>query len=354
MHNSPTPLIKAGAQLPVWSFALPVVTGMHWAQHGLRWMLYYVGWLSVIHLSMQHTWPLAGGLGMAALWWALLHWHPVGLIKASKPLSIGMAFVTLLGLLLSSGMGQQYAGLGSVTMYVFGLSYWVRAIDTPNRHDLIKTASWPLLVCHALAITGAIAFASSHGNWIEQWHWFAIIFLFGVALSFLQPSHHNPVCEPNPTMAIMMAFLPLFSLWCATPLISASQHLALHLIFMAMGQIGMLILMKHWPQVSFHPMWGHALAIFATGLVWVSNDTFVMLGAMAMLAAASAWTQLSSTLTAWCRRIAILLGMVAISMTATASHTLGPDALGLGLFFTSLIWTLAHMGLHLRSSHEQR
>jgi hypothetical protein len=356
VHNSPTPFIKASV-LPLWFAALPQIAGAHWVQHSLRWILYYVGWLSVIHLSMQHSWSVAGGLSMAAVWWALLHWHPASLFKPSAALNISMGLVALLGLVWSLGWGQQHANLGSVAMYVLGLSYWVRAIDTPKSHALLKAARWPLVACHALAIAVAIALAPSHSTWLQQWPWLALVLLLGMGLSLTQAPHQSPfhqVCQPSPTMAIMMAFLPLFSLWCATPLISANQHLALHLIFMAAGQIGMLVLLRHVPQATQHPLWGHALCLSATGLVWASNDTFVMLGAMALLAAGSAWLQFGTRLSAWCKGVAILMGMAAIALTANAAHTLGPDALGLGLFFTSLIWTLTHMGLHLRSSYEQR
>ena len=356
MHNSAASLFKASTlAIPTWWIS----PANDWIRHTFRWIFFYTGWLSVIHLSMQHTWSTGGGLVMAAAWWVLLHVHPVRAWQSKPWVTVLMGGIALIGLFITQQSGVQVLSILGILGYVLGLSFMVHAVDTPQRQALIQSASWRLVGCHAAGISLALLFAAHMLLWTQYWPWFAVFIGAGLLMTWRssntaqrQPSAH--VCQPDPTMALMMAFLPLFSLWCATPWLNATQHLGLHLISMSAGQILMLMLLKRFPPAVHHPMWGHALCISATGLIWASNNTSLMLVAMVLLSAGSLWTQWLRPFNRLLHSIALLLGVLSISFTAHWAHTFGPDALGHGLFFTSLIWTLSHLALHFRSSHEQR
>lgn len=356
MHNSAAPLLKASAvtEPSHWAFTLSP-----WVSHSLRWILFYTGWLSVIHLSMQHTWSTAGGLGIAAAWWALLHWHPLRAWQ-SRPVAIALiGSAALIGLMITHQAGNPMLAIIGLLVYVLGLSYMVTALDARTRPAMMLSPGWVMVLTQGLAISIALLLAANHLLWAQHWPWFATLLVGAVLLIALSsvPTQNQPpahTCQPDPTMALMMAFLPMFSLWCATPWISATQHLGLHLISMAAGQVLMLMLLKRFTPAVQHPLWGHALCIAATGLIWATTDTTLMLAAMVLLSAGSLWTQMQRPLRPWAKSIALLLGMLSISVTAYWAHTMGPQALGYGLFLTSLIWTLLHMGLHFRSSYEQR
>lgn len=359
MHNSATPLLKAP---PLASPSRWVGLAHPWFSHTLRWVLFYTGWLSVIHLSMQHTWTTAGGLGVAAVWWVLLYWQPWRVLPAQPKVTLFMGGLALVGLFLTQHSGVQALAVLGLFAYVLGLSHMVHTVDPPQRHNFMQLGSWFLAGCHAVAISLALLFAATHLQWVQTWPWFAVLMAAAMLFARLQRcATHRPhtsqtshICQPDPTMALMMAFLPLFSLWCATPWLNATHHLGLHLISMAAGQILMLMLLKRFALALHHPMWGHALCISGTGLIWATNNTYLMLAAMVLLSAGSIWTQVLHPLSHRATSIALMLGVLSISVTAQWAHTSGPDALGLGLLITSLIWTLSHMGLHIRSSYEQR
>lgn len=355
MHNSASPLLKASALAEPKRWEVSVSP---WVRHTLRWVLFYTGWLSVIHLSMQHTWSSAGGLGVAAAWWVLLHWHPLRTFQKHSWLLLLMVAVAALGLAMTQFSGQQALALTGLMVYVLGLSFLVHAVDNPKRYALMHSTGWSLASCHGVAIALALLFAANHLMWAWTWPLFLMLMAAAliVSLHSREPTHHSQqtlhICQPDPTMALMMAFLPLFSLWCATPWLNSTQHLGLHLMSMAAGPVIMLMVLKRFPPAAQHPMWGHVLCISATGLIWATTETTLMLAAMVLLSAGSMWTQLQRPLDQLGKSIALLLGVLSISFTAHWAHTLGPDALSQGLLVTSMLWTLTHLGLHLRSSHE--
>jgi hypothetical protein len=355
MHNSATPLFK-GTAVAEPSLGSGVLNP--WVLHTLRWVIFYTGWLSVIHLSMQHTWSTAGGLGVAAAWWVLLHWHPLSALQTKSWVTVLMGCAAALGLLISQHADAQILSVAGLLLYVLGLSCVVHAIDRSKHHSMQQSAGWLLASSHAIAITLALVFAANYLLWARSWPLFMVLMGVTLLLSLSRDSAntHRPtlMCQPDPTMALMMAFLPLYSLWCATPWLNATQHLGLHLISMVTGHVIMLTLLKRYAPADHHPLWGHALSISATGLIWATNDPYLMLVAMVLLSAGSIWTQLQRPLRRLSKSIALSLGALSITVTAHWAHTSGPDALGLGLFITSLIWTLSHMGLHIRSSYEQR
>lgn len=360
MHNSALAPVKTSPPLVSLPNTWP---GVSWIQASFHWVLFYAGWLSVVHLSMQTTWTTVGGLGLAAAWWVLLHWHPVRFVQPNAWLDSAMGLTALVGLLVSVGWGPFETSLIGVVLYVFGLSYLAQATRSSNQQDSQRKPLWGMALVHATALVITLTLASSYMLWLEQWAWFAVMVLLCTLLLLYQrlgiparvhKSQRLGVGLPDPTMALMMAFLPLFSLWCATPWLSANQHLALHLLAMAVGHMTLLFLLRMAPQMAQHSLWGHVLCLSATGLVWASNDTTIMLLAMVVLAAGSAWLQSTAGHAVALKLFALILGVVAIALTAHASHTMGPDALGLGLVVSSLVFAFSQMIFSFWSRYEQR